>query len=230
MRQGLSGPSELTIPVLRQQLHHWPPLYEHQKNMWWTESQSSAPPSTYRPWHHKRSLNDLIFITYLFIWTCGDMSSASIFLIFKPGDIKTYFAGTERDLELWCIHGSVSHSVMSSSLWPHGPYSPWNSPGQNIWVGSLFLLQQIFPTQELNQGLCIAGGFFTSWTKWKLSLLNHLYYFPHLTDAKLEWLIQSHRALINQWNWEKRPGYLTPELFLLHFSSNFQKMFKIQFV
>ena len=31
--------------------------------------------------------------------------------------------------------------------------SPWNSPGQNIGVGSLCLLQQIFPTQELNQGL-----------------------------------------------------------------------------
>ena len=32
-------------------------------------------------------------------------------------------------------------------------YSPWNSPGQNTGVGSLSLLQWIFPTQELNQGL-----------------------------------------------------------------------------
>ena len=32
-------------------------------------------------------------------------------------------------------------------------YSPWNSPGQNTGVGSLSLLQGIFPTQELNQGL-----------------------------------------------------------------------------
>ena len=32
-------------------------------------------------------------------------------------------------------------------------YSPWNSPGQNTGVGSLFLLQGIFPTQKLNQGL-----------------------------------------------------------------------------
>ena len=34
---------------------------------------------------------------------------------------------------------SESHSVMSNSLQPHGLYSPWNSPGQNIGVGSLFL-------------------------------------------------------------------------------------------
>ena len=41
-----------------------------------------------------------------------------------------------------------SHSVVSNSLWPHGPlYSPWNSPGQNTGVGSLSLLQGIFPTQ-----------------------------------------------------------------------------------
>ena len=48
---------------------------------------------------------------------------------------------------------SESRSVMSNSLQPHGLYSPWNSPGQNIGVGSLFLLQGIFPTQGLNPGL-----------------------------------------------------------------------------
>ena len=32
-------------------------------------------------------------------------------------------------------------------------YSPWNSPGQNTRVGSLSLLQGIFPTQGLNLGL-----------------------------------------------------------------------------
>ena len=31
--------------------------------------------------------------------------------------------------------------------------SPWNSPGQNIGVSSLFLLQGIFPTQGSNPGL-----------------------------------------------------------------------------
>ena len=42
---------------------------------------------------------------------------------------------------------------MSNSLWPYGLYSPWNSPGQNTRVGSLSLLQGIFPTQGLNPGL-----------------------------------------------------------------------------
>ena len=31
--------------------------------------------------------------------------------------------------------------------------APWNSPGQNTGVDSLFLLQGIFPTQGLNPGL-----------------------------------------------------------------------------
>ena len=42
---------------------------------------------------------------------------------------------------------------MSESWKPHGLYSPWNSPGQNSGMGSLSLLQQIFPTQESNWGL-----------------------------------------------------------------------------
>ena len=39
---------------------------------------------------------------------------------------------------------------MSDSLWPHELHSPWNSPGQNTGVGSLSLLQGIFPTQGSN--------------------------------------------------------------------------------
>ena len=48
---------------------------------------------------------------------------------------------------------SESRSVVSDSLWPHGLYSPWNSPGQNTGVGSLSLLQRIYPTQGSNPGL-----------------------------------------------------------------------------
>ena len=58
---------------------------------------------------------------------------------------------------------SESHPVMSNSLRPHGLYSPWNSTGQNAGVGSLSLLQGIFPTQVSQ----IAGGFFTSWAQGK---------------------------------------------------------------
>ena len=43
---------------------------------------------------------------------------------------------------------SKSRSVMSDSL----RYSPWDSPGQNIGVGSLSLLQGIFPNPGMELG------------------------------------------------------------------------------
>ena len=72
---------------------------------------------------------------------------------------------------------------MSDSLWPHGIYSAWNSPGQNTGVGSLSLLQGIFPTQGSTQIFCIAGRFFTGWAQGRprntevgsLSLLQQTY-------------------------------------------------------
>ena len=42
---------------------------------------------------------------------------------------------------------------MSNSLWPHGLYIPWNSPGQNTGVGSHSFLQGLFPTQGSSPGL-----------------------------------------------------------------------------
>ena len=48
---------------------------------------------------------------------------------------------------------SESWPVMPDSLQPHGLYTLWNSPGQNTGVGSLSLLQGIFPTQGSNTGL-----------------------------------------------------------------------------
>ena len=62
---------------------------------------------------------------------------------------RAFSAGPEKN-------ESESHSVLSDSLPPHGPhglYSPWNSLGQNTGVGSLSILQGIFPTQGLNPGL-----------------------------------------------------------------------------
>ena len=48
---------------------------------------------------------------------------------------------------------SESCSVVSNSLWPPGLYSPWKSPSQNTGVGSLSILQGIFPIQGSNPGL-----------------------------------------------------------------------------
>ena len=59
-----------------------------------------------------------------------------------------------RRFTIWATkEAHESRSIVSDSLRPHGLYSPWNSPGQNTGVGSLSLLQGIFPTQGSNPGL-----------------------------------------------------------------------------
>ena len=59
-----------------------------------------------------------------------------------------------RIISLW----SVSHSVVSNPLRPHGLklarlLCPWNCPSKNTEVGSHSLLQGMFPTQGSNPGL-----------------------------------------------------------------------------
>ena len=51
------------------------------------------------------------------------------------------------------ISGSSAFSKSSLNIWKFMVYSPWNSPGQNTGVGSLCLLQWIFPTQKSNWSL-----------------------------------------------------------------------------
>ena len=53
--------------------------------------------------------------------------------------------------------------------------SPWNSPGQNTGVGSLSLLQGIFPTQGLNAGL--------PHCRWILYQLSH-------KGSPIKWTVQ----------------------------------------
>ena len=49
--------------------------------------------------------------------------------------------GTRGAASIFSVSSSSpeSCSVVSDSLWPHGLYSSWNSPGQNTGVGNLFL-------------------------------------------------------------------------------------------
>ena len=58
----------------------------------------------------------------------------------------------KQQVKIWNTENE-SHSVVSDSLWPHGLYSPRNSPGQNTRVSNLSLLQGIFSTQRLGPGL-----------------------------------------------------------------------------
>ena len=66
-----------------------------------------------------------------------------------------------------CNSGAVVKVTQSrlTFLWLHGLYSPWNSPGQNTGVGSLSLLQGIFPTQGSNPGIL--------YCRWILYQLSH---------------------------------------------------------
>ena len=55
---------------------------------------------------------------------------------------------SKSTLKFGCPNEKVKFAQSCPTL-----YSPWNSPGQNIGVGSLSLLQGIFPTQGPNAGL-----------------------------------------------------------------------------
>ena len=72
---------------------------------------------------------------------------------FKLYDLTSLYWPASSSTTTKCTIESESHSVVSNSLRPHGLYSPWNSPGQNTRVGSLSLLQGIFPTQGSNPGI-----------------------------------------------------------------------------
>ena len=73
----------------------------------------------------------------------------------QPRDGTQIFPIASRRFTIWATREvpSESRSVVSDSLWPHGLYGPWNSPGQNTGVSSSSLLQVIFPTQGSNPGL-----------------------------------------------------------------------------
>ena len=66
---------------------------------------------------------------------------------------------------------SGNHSLMSGSLQPHGLYSPWNSGGQDIGVGSHSLLQGVLDhkkrlkTEKLMLLKCGVGE--DSWESWE---------------------------------------------------------------
>ena len=55
---------------------------------------------------------------------------------------------------------SESRSVVSYSLWPHGLYSQWNSPGQNTGMGSCSFFRGTSQARDQTQVFCITGGFF----------------------------------------------------------------------
>ena len=113
-----------------------------------------------------------------------------------------------------------SCSVVSDSLLLHGLYSPWNSPVQNTGVGSLSLLQAIYPTQGSNPGLrhcrqilyplSHKGSLFSIWlfriltTGWTLrhilkklcfsSTLEKLFFFIDTIDNYISFLLDHSKS------------------------------------
>ena len=56
-------------------------------------------------------------------------------------------------MEKVVIRSEVKFAQSCLTLRTYGLYGPWNSLGQNTGVGSLSLLQGLFPTQGSNSGL-----------------------------------------------------------------------------
>ena len=81
--------------------------------------------------------------------------SSKASLLRCSGALKWKWKSLSRDyLSQLVKEGTLSFEKFSfDSLRPHGLYSPWNSPGQNTGVGSLSLVQGIFPIQGSNPGL-----------------------------------------------------------------------------
>ena len=69
----------------------------------------------------------------------------------------------------------VCCSIVPDALQPHGLHPtrllcPWDFPGKDTGVGCHFLLQEIFPAQELNPGLPHGRHhrqMFTIWATWE---------------------------------------------------------------
>ena len=112
------------------------------------------------------------------MWVCKNICMGKVFashtsLAILNGDN----ASKQHNLHVsvHVLRYSVSHSIVSNSLWPHRLYRPWNSSGRNTGVGNPSLLQGIFPTQGLNPGFLHC--------RWILYHLSH-----KGSPRKLEWV------------------------------------------
>ena len=103
-------------------------------------------------WHY------LIFLCYLhFLSSTNSLLETSWnthFLLNKQSPFHLHSVG--YCYMEWSETESCSVIVLpfvTHERWPTRLFCPWNSPGQNTGVGSLSLLQGVFPTQGLNPGL-----------------------------------------------------------------------------
>ena len=109
---------------------------------------------------------------------------------------------------------------MPTSLQLHRLYRPWNSPGQNTGVGSLSLLQGIFPTQGSNPGLLHRRRILDQLSHKEsprtevgsLSLLQGI--FP---TQELNWCLLHCRQILSQLSYQGSPGELLCQFICLFY-------------
>ena len=113
------------------------------------------------PLLHRKSFSLMQFINFFFSCPClWSYIQKTLLRTLSRSLLPMFFS---QDFMVSGIMWSESCSVLSDSLLLHGLYSPWNSPAQNTGVGSLSLLQGIFPTQGSNLGLPLYRRFYTIW-------------------------------------------------------------------
>ena len=118
--------------------------FNNQNQVKWSRSvmfDSLRPPGLYSPWNspgQNTRVGNLSLLQGIFL-TQGLNPGSCL-----AGRFFTNWARREAQTQ--------NRKVTSDSLWPHGLYGPWNSPGQNTELGNLLLLQGIFPTQGSNPG------------------------------------------------------------------------------
>ena len=140
---------------------------------------SSSIPENGRPWSHFTLIfpYDVLQILKKFFSRSKMACLLSSFLISVSVLIFSYSISGFPNLAVHQDCCSVSHSVVSDSLWPHGlePSSllcPWSSPGKNTGVGCHTVPQGIFLTQDRTQVSHITSRFFTVWATWGTSRLQ----------------------------------------------------------
>ena len=125
------------------------------------------------------------------------------------------------------LHGlkwSESCSVMSSSLWPHGLYSPWNSLGQNTGVGSRSLLRPAnpgikprSPVLQVDSLLSEPPGKPKNTRVGSLSLFQQI--FP---TQESNWGLLHCRRILYQLSYHRRPFYILNDLISFNFHNRYE--------
>ena len=121
----------------------------------------SCPHLLFAKWlESKLDWSSMFFYKYIRLWR--------LFIIILPKERRLFEANTSKQLRH--VLKSLKMKMKVTQLCPilcdpHLLYGPWDSPGQNTGVGSLSLLQGIFPTQGSNPGL--------PHSRWILYQLSH---------------------------------------------------------